>query len=353
MVMPATGWLLVLTLGTGFAAFDRAAGQNVFPSPTLITGDGPRPPNITSPAATGSWAPIPSPTVGGQVYKPASMSGIGKQAQIIGADNFCLFMPPDPTTQNLVDAEAIAVAYCMNPYNDTRPMPDGFIKTAHFRQTPDYVQISGTFDWTKMNLNPYDCGGEYDNHGAEGVGNPIGAHVDGGDNWMEFMGSCDSPGISNFCFRSCHGDNSYPYCRNTFDLMGCLWVMPGDYAQPGFTNCQADSELPVGVYNSSYTFAQGQSFTPPPVAAPTSSSCSTIASPSASGVTYTWAQLGYSTGVTATGSATGTPKGTGSTSTSKGAAGRVTVGGGFFGQGSCGVLFTVLFGLFGALWVLA
>lgn len=41
-------------------------------------------------------------------------------------------MPPDPTTQNLVDAEAVAVAYCIHPYNNTRPMPDGFIKTSHF-----------------------------------------------------------------------------------------------------------------------------------------------------------------------------------------------------------------------------
>lgn len=62
------------------------------------------------------------------------------------------------------------MAYCINPYNDTRPMPDGFIKTAHFRTTSSYVQVSGTFDWRKMNANPFDCGGEYDNHGALGVG---------------------------------------------------------------------------------------------------------------------------------------------------------------------------------------
>ncbi|KAL8279129.1 hypothetical protein RQP46_008385 [Phenoliferia psychrophenolica] len=197
-----------------------------------------------------------------------------------GTDHERGHMPPDPTTENLVDAEAIAVAYCFNPYNNTRPMPDGFIKTAHFRNTSDYVQISGTFDWTVMNLNPYDCGGEYDNHGAEGLGNPVGAHVDGGDNWWDSNES-----------------ESLPYCRNTFDLMGCLWVMPGDYQQEGFTNCQADLDLPVGVYNESYTFAQGQSYTPPPVAAPSSSNCVTVASPTASGVTYTWDNLAYETGV--------------------------------------------------------
>lgn len=33
---------------------------------------------------------------------------------------------------SVVEAEAVAVAYCFNPYNDTRPFPDGFITTAHF-----------------------------------------------------------------------------------------------------------------------------------------------------------------------------------------------------------------------------
>lgn len=84
------------------------------------------------------------------------MTGIGKQAQLKAADDFCvsvfdcftvlikkleltivycyeqIFMQPDPINQNLVDAEAVAVSYCFNPYNNTRPMPDGFILTSHF-----------------------------------------------------------------------------------------------------------------------------------------------------------------------------------------------------------------------------
>lgn len=32
----------------------------------------------------------------------------------------------------MVDAEAVAVAYCFRSYNDTRPMPDDFIQSAHF-----------------------------------------------------------------------------------------------------------------------------------------------------------------------------------------------------------------------------
>lgn len=86
-----------------------ATAQSVFPSPTLITGgqipasalrslglmsdstDGPRPPNVTSPAPTGTWvAPTTSVVVSGTTYAPPSTTGIGKQAQIIAADNFCL-----------------------------------------------------------------------------------------------------------------------------------------------------------------------------------------------------------------------------------------------------------------------
>ena len=80
-----------------------------------------------------------------------------------------VFLPPDPTKSNLVEAEGEAVAYCTNPsasgLSDTRPMPDGFILTSHFRKTADYVQISGTYNPAVMNLASNDCGGEYDNHG--------------------------------------------------------------------------------------------------------------------------------------------------------------------------------------------
>jgi len=42
---------------------------------------------------------------------------------------------------------------CINPYNNTRPFPDGFIETAHYRVTSDYVQISGTYNAAAMNIS--------------------------------------------------------------------------------------------------------------------------------------------------------------------------------------------------------
>lgn len=253
-------------------------------SVSVISGDGPPAPSLSRTAAVGSWTPKPS-TDG---LTQASLNGNGRTIYINSASDFCLLMPPDPTKENLVDAEAIAVSYCINPTNGTRPMPDGFIKTAHFRKTSSYVQISGTYDPAIMNLGTNDCGGEYDSEGAEGIGNPVGVTMKNGSYFTQFMGACDIPGSPVFCMRMCP---SYEYCRNTFDLMGCLWNQPGDYDQPqAFTNCEANADLPIGVYNSSYTFSQGMSVTPTPVTAPASSNCKTVASPTASGVTYTWNQ---------------------------------------------------------------
>ena len=271
----------------GYAAAAAAALVGLVEAQTsvsVISGDGPPAPSLTRTAAVGSWTPKPA-TDG---LAPASLSGMGRTIYINSASDFCLLMPPDPTKENLVDAEAIAVAYCTNPQNGTRPMPDGFIKTAHFRRTQEYLQISGTYNPSVMNLGTNDCGGEYDSEGAEGIGNPAGVTMRNGSYFTQFLGACDIPGSPVFCLRMCP---SYEYCRNTFDLMGCLWNQPGDYDQPqAFTNCDANADLPIGVYNSSYTFSQGMSVTPAPVTAPASSNCKTVASPTASGVTYTWNQ---------------------------------------------------------------
>lgn len=292
-------------------------------SVSAISGDGPPAPSLSRTAALGSWTPKP---VSDGLTQP-SLTGMGRTIYINSASDFCLLMPPDPTTQNLVDAEAVAVSYCINPVNGSRPMPDGLIKTAHFRRTPSYIQISGTYDPAVMNLGSNDCGGEYDSEGAEGIGNPAGVTMRNGSYFTQFIGACDIPGHPVFCMRMCP---NYEYCRNTFDLMGCLWNQPGDYDQPqAFTNCDANADLPIGVYNSSYTFSQGMSVTPAPVTAPASSNCQTVASPTASGVTYTWNQVAaasataMSTGKAGSGSSRSPSSSTtsGSTSTSTSSSG--------------------------------
>ncbi|KAI7940001.1 hypothetical protein MJO28_013653 [Puccinia striiformis f. sp. tritici] len=284
--------LVLLTSLVAISVQQAPSTPSQAPLPAVaIGGSGPPPAPITT-ASVGSWKP-PSASGG---LPPPSLTGMGRQIRLNSATDFCLLMPPDPTKQNLVDAEADAVAYCTNPVNGTRPIPDGFIKTAHFRHTDKYVQISGTYDPKKMNLSPNDCGGEYDNHGAMGVGNPVGAAVDGAQDFMQFMGGCDIPGNAVFCMRACHGPDSYEYCKNTYDLM--------DYETSGFSNCNANFDLPVGAYPppGPQTFHQGDLTTPLPVAAPASSACVAAASPAPLGVTYYWAG-----GAPAAAAATGAP----------------------------------------------
>ncbi|GAA94829.1 uncharacterized protein L969DRAFT_79910 [Mixia osmundae IAM 14324] len=261
-------------------------------------GTGPLPPTLTASAPAGTWTPRP-PSNG---LPPASLTGIGRQAHVRSSTDFCLFLPKDPVHENFVMAEADAVAYCLNPANDTRPFPDGFILSAHYRNTSVYSQVSGVFRARPMNVAPAEAGGEYDNHGALGVGNPVGAEVDGANNWFQFAGMTDEPdlqaqGKGIFVIRACHGDydTSYAYCRNTYDLMGAEWVAPGVYTESGFEDCQADLNLPVGVYNASYTFKQGMSPTPTAVSAPASSNCIISPTPAPSGVTYSWGETSQPT----------------------------------------------------------
>lgn len=56
-------------------------------------------------------------------------------------------------------------------------MPEGTIHSAHMLVTPHYTQITGTGDFTKLNVRAGDSGGELDPHGADGTGNPRGGLV--------------------------------------------------------------------------------------------------------------------------------------------------------------------------------
>ena len=109
-------------------------------------------------------------------------------------DDFCLWGPPYNDT--IGDTERIQVAYCTQGTHGARVMPAGTLTGVHFVKTSDYVQITGSGDFTKINVPPGDEGGELDNHGADvginslqlallmfthlqGNGNPIGGLIYG------------------------------------------------------------------------------------------------------------------------------------------------------------------------------
>ena len=90
-------------------------------------------------------------------------------------------------------------------------------------RTPAFIQITGTYDRTKIGLSQQDTGGELDPHGADLLGNPLGGLVyskslPSGDNttyqqtqsWNQFFDG----GV--FCIKLCDpnwtGDDKN-YCQ--------------------------------------------------------------------------------------------------------------------------------------------
>lgn len=67
-------------------------------------------------------------------------------------DDFCLWGPPEPNSA-IGATEQIEVAWCTKEGRGTRTIPQGTLTGVHFVQTPDYIQLTGVGDLTKMNIN--------------------------------------------------------------------------------------------------------------------------------------------------------------------------------------------------------
>ncbi|KAF8270466.1 hypothetical protein EI94DRAFT_1770838 [Lactarius quietus] len=208
----------------------------------------------------------------------SNQTSLCQNAYINSVDDFCVFAPPDPGPGSVIgNTEQIEVAWCIKPGYGTRLIPDGTITGAHFVHTPDYVQVTGIGDLTKLNIPQGDAGGELDPHGATGNGNPIGGLVFSNaftgqyeelHEWTNFVSA------SEFCFRGCQDGAQAPeLCQHIYDEMGCDWNMPGNY-DTGFDQCDGDDGEPMGVYSGS-TFYQGDPATPAAHPAPGTSSCTT------------------------------------------------------------------------------
>ncbi|TIB78052.1 hypothetical protein E3Q23_01003, partial [Wallemia mellicola] len=201
--------------------------------------------------------------------EPTMQAGKGdSEARLVtvnSIDDWCIFGPKDEG-KTIGETEAEQVAWCTQPRNNARLIPEGTIKAAHFIKTPFYVQVVGWGDFTKIGLKDGDYGGELDPHGATGDGNPVGGNVtsniSGSDvhyaEWMEFLS------YEQVCLRVCTaGNETYPasvMCEHKLDEMGCSFIMPGDYEEQNFQTCDADPAYPPGMFpvgeNSYSSFAQ-------------------------------------------------------------------------------------------------
>jgi hypothetical protein len=104
--------------------------------------------------------------VGLSSFMATMVSAGGMIGQVVDSQNFCVFLPPKgemdkPLSDNEWDSEA----YCMGNTpgaKNANKLPDGFIQSAHYVATDEYVQVTGQFDPTKIGLNPLDDGGQCD-----------------------------------------------------------------------------------------------------------------------------------------------------------------------------------------------
>lgn len=101
------------------------------------------------------------------------------------------------------------------------------------------------------------------------------------------------PPPDQYCLRICTSENdditAALQCEHELDVMGCQFVMPGDYTNNSFTSCEGDAAIAPGLYpqpdGSTSTFRQyftgpgytvGQLVTPTaPAAIPSTSNCVT------------------------------------------------------------------------------
>ncbi|PPQ83495.1 hypothetical protein CVT25_006985 [Psilocybe cyanescens] len=205
----------------------------------------------------------------------SSQSSNCQTAWLNSASDFCLWAPPSVGT--IGDTERNEVAWCTKSGRGTRTIPNDTLKGVHFVQTPEYVQITGVGDFTKMNIPRGDSGGELDNRGADGKGNPVGGLVYGDTfgsglqyhEWTSFISDTE------FCFRACVGPRATTLCNHIYDIMGCDWNMPANYSPDVYEDCNGDTDLPMGVYGTS-TWHQGVNPTPPAHPVASSSNCKAL-----------------------------------------------------------------------------
>lgn len=219
--------------------------------------------------------------------KKGSTSGqdsLCQTAILNSAEDFCLWAPPDPNTSISV-SEQYEVAWCTKDHG-TRLIPQGTLTGVHFVKTDSYVQVTGTGDFTKINIKDGDQGGELDPHGATGDGNPIGGLVyttafsNGGKKHEQINEWMQEISATQFCFRGCKGTDykAQMLCSHIYDEMGCDWLMPANYTQNIFEDCEGEPAPAPGIIGT-YTFTQGDPVTPSPRNAPQSSNCQNAASP--------------------------------------------------------------------------
>lgn len=124
--------------------------------------------------------------------------------------------------RNIASTEYMGNVFCTGntpKAQSAGPLADGFILSAHYSQTKDFVQVTGQIDPAKMNLNVTDEGGQYD------IAMPKQASCAG---WKHFVNLIEPLGHT-YCVRCCH---SKDHCNRGISSTGCAHIVEGDYSGP-------------------------------------------------------------------------------------------------------------------------
>lgn len=124
--------------------------------------------------------------------------------------------------RNIASTEYMGNVFCTGntpKAQSAGPLADGFILSAHYSQTKDFVQVTGQIDPAKMNLNVTDEGGQYD------IAMPKQASCAG---WKHFVNLIEPLGHT-YCIRCCH---SKEHCNRGISSSGCAHIVEGDYSGP-------------------------------------------------------------------------------------------------------------------------
>lgn len=164
----------------------------------------------------------------------ATVASAQQIVSIVDSTDFCLFMPtPGQEDMNISDSEQDATVYCLGNVPDATgagKLPSGFILSAHYVSTSDYVQITGQINPTAGGLNASDDGGQYD------IAAPTGASCAGYQYFVQLI----EPSGDDYCIRCC---NSETDCNRGISQDGCARIIPGDFSGPGVPTAGASSAV--------------------------------------------------------------------------------------------------------------
>ncbi|CAO3701035.1 hypothetical protein G6F70_000868 [Rhizopus microsporus] len=140
----------------------------------------------------------------------------GYSIQLRSGTEFCSFVPPH-AGDDVGGTENDGIPMCTSSSLGGQQFPAGFIQSAHYLSTSNYVQVTGRIDRTKYNLKSSDGGGQYDNKDISGVT----------CNGYKYFVNLIEPDANQFCIRCCKNQSD---CRLGISTAGCETIVPGNYS---------------------------------------------------------------------------------------------------------------------------